>query len=109
MENYCDGTMGLWCLDDTCTSVSYVGDGQPCGYIGGGVSQCSGGTCYSSAGPYFSYAGPMTGVCKAFAADGAACDTAQGPGCMTGARCVTSGGTAGVCTPPVASVSAACK
>jgi hypothetical protein len=109
MNLSCDTTMGLWCIDDACVQITYASDGMTCGYVGTGLVECTGGTCYSSAGPYFSYAGPQTGTCKAFAADGAACDTAKGPGCMGGARCVTTGGgTAGVCTVPTASVSAGC-
>jgi hypothetical protein len=105
----CDSTMGLWCTDHACVSVTFAGDGMPCGYIGSGVTECRGGACYSSAGPYFSYAGPRTGTCRAYASDGAACDTSVGPGCLSPARCVTSGATAGVCTVPVAAVSAACR
>jgi hypothetical protein len=114
MELGCDGTMGLWCTSvpndgATCANVAYAGDGMPCGYIPSGVTECTSGTCYSTRGPYFTFAGPSTGTCKAFAADGAACDTAAGPECLTPARCVTSGGdTAGVCVVPIASVSAMC-
>ncbi len=105
----CDGSRGLWCIDSACVQVPYADDGKPCGYIGSGVILCKAGTCYSSAGPYFNFAGPKTGVCKAFAPDGAACDTVAGPGCLSSARCVTtSGATAGVCTVPTAAVSASC-
>ena len=105
----CDSNRGLWCLNEACIEVAYAADGMPCGYVGDGVVECAAGTCYSSAGPTFSYAGPRTGTCKAFAMDGAACDTAAGPGCMSPARCVTGdGGTRGVCTVPTAAVSAAC-
>jgi hypothetical protein len=105
----CDGRQGLWCLDEVCIQVTYAGDGMPCGYIGSGVVECTAGTCYSSAGPYFLYSGPSTGVCRAFAADGAACDTVSGPSCMSGARCLAGdGGTSGVCTVPTAAVSASC-
>jgi hypothetical protein len=112
----CDTTRGLWCTAPpdqgaSCGSIVYVGDGMPCGYVSGGVAECTSGTCYSSGGPYFTYTGTTTtGTCKAFAADGAACDTMAGPECLSPARCVTSGGsTSGTCTVPVASVSAACK
>ena len=53
----------------------------------------NGGNCYT-----------VSGTCKAAAADGAACDTAAGPPCMTPARCVTSGSTAGTCTVPSGSM-----
>lgn len=111
----CDGSMGLWCLGHTsspaaCGNVVYVADGQPCGYVSGGVAECTKGTCYSSGGPYFTFTGATTmGVCKAYAADGAACDTHAGPGCLSPARCITSGsGSAGTCVVPTASVSASC-
>jgi hypothetical protein len=107
----CDGTVGLWCLNSSCGSVAYVGDGMPCGYVGSGVAECTSGTCYSSGGPYFTYMGATrTGTCKAFAADGAACDTSSGPGCLGSARCVTSSGaTAGTCVVPTPSLTAACN
>lgn len=111
----CDGSMGLWCMghtgsEATCGSVIYAGDGVPCGYVPGGVAECTRGTCYSSGGPYFTFTGATTtGVCKAYASDGAACDTSSGPGCLSPARCVTAGGaTAGTCIVPTASVSATC-
>ena len=105
----CDGTKGLWCVHEACIQVTYASDGMPCGHVDGGVVECTAGTCYSSAGPYFDLEGPTTGVCKAFAADGAACDTRQGPGCMSAARCVTNAGTtSGICTVPTASVAATC-
>jgi hypothetical protein len=110
----CDNTIGLWCIGNSggasCISVNYAGDGMPCGYVAGGVTECASGTCYSSGGPYFTYVGPSTGTCKAYAADGLACDTAVGPECLSPARCVTSGGaTTGICTVPTASASAMCN
>jgi len=107
----CDDTIGLWCLNSACGSVTYAGDGMPCGYVAGGVAECTSGTCYSSGGPYFTYTGATrTGTCKAFAADGAACDTSSGPGCRGPSRCVTSGGaTAGTCIVPTPSLAAACN
>ena len=61
----------------------------------GNLIDCTAGACYGSVigGPM-----PMMGTCKADAADGAACDTTNGPGCISPARCVTaSGSTAGTC------------
>jgi hypothetical protein len=112
----CDTTRGLWCTavpdqQASCSGLMYAGDGMPCGYVSSGVvAVCAAGTCYSSGGPYFTYTGTtQTGTCKAFAADGATCDTSAGPGCMSPARCVAArGSTSGVCTVPVASVSASC-
>ncbi len=113
----CDGAVGLWCQTlpgpgATCSDVLFGGDGAPCGYVPGGVTECTKGTCYSSGGPYFTYksATTSTGTCRAFAADGAACDTSSGPGCLSPARCVTSGvATAGTCVVPTASLMAACR
>jgi hypothetical protein len=111
----CDFAVGLWCFappDEgaSCIDISYVGDGMPCGYVGSGVAECTNGTCYSSGGPYFTYTGTTrTGTCKAFAADGAECDTQIGPECMAGARCVTTTRlSSGTCVVPTPSVSAAC-
>jgi hypothetical protein len=111
----CDGATGLWCMGHTgapatCGSVQYAGDGAPCGYVPGGVTECTKGTCYSTGGPYFTFTGATTtGTCKAFAPDGAPCDAHTGPGCLSPARCITTGtGTAGTCTVPIASVSAGC-
>jgi len=111
-EPKCDGTKGYTCVGPAgqrvCTTVSYVANGAACGALATGTGDCTAGTCYTTAGPFTSTANP-TGTCKGFAADGAACDTLVGPGCLSGARCVVSGaGTAGVCTVPGAAVSAAC-
>ena len=107
--------MGLWCMGHTgspatCGNVLYADDGAPCGYVSAGVTECTKGTCYSTGGPYFTFTGTTTtGVCRAFAPDGAACDTHSGPGCLSPARCITTAGnTSGTCTVPTASVSAGC-
>jgi hypothetical protein len=107
----CDYRLGLTCVSGACAAYKYVSDGMPCGNVGTGWTACTGGTCFSGAGPFLTSTGPNAiGVCKAFAADGAACDIAIGPECMTGARCITGdAGTAGTCTPPTPSLSAACK
>ncbi len=95
----CDRSIGLFCnaTSKTCTAVTFAASGAACG-VGsdGNLVDCSGGVCYGSVigGP-----NPTMGVCKGDAPDGAACDTANGPGCVSPARCVTaSGSTAGVCT-----------
>jgi hypothetical protein len=113
MDLGCDGTRGLHCSDtngtEACIAFSYAGDGMPCGTLpDGSFAECTAGTCYTADGPFTSSASP-TGTCKAFAADGDACDTNDGPLCLSPARCVTNGTTVGVCTVPVAAVSAACK
>jgi hypothetical protein len=111
----CDGLLGLWCLADAsnnyvCTNITYAEDGTPCGHINGGIVECKSGTCYSASGPFFDTTGASsTGTCKAFAADGAACDTAMGPTCLSPARCITTGsGTSGTCTAPTSSVTSMC-
>jgi hypothetical protein len=101
MAAACDPNLGLSCntMSKTCTAIAYVGDGQPCGVKADGSSAgCAGG------GQCVIPTGMTMGTCKAPAADGAACDTAAGPPCLTPARCVLSGtGTAGVCQIVVAS------
>ena len=95
----CDRSIGLFCnaTSKTCTAVTYAANGAACG-VGsdGNLIDCTAGDCYGSVigGPM-----PTMGTCKADAPDGAACDTANGPGCVSPARCATSAGsTAGTCT-----------
>ena len=84
MVDLCDGLRGLSCDSSTrvCTAAdSFATPGQPCGTIGPGVVFCAGGaTCSLS-----------TGTCLASAADGAACDPAQGPRCLAPAECTETG------------------
>ena len=95
----CDRTVGLFCnaTSKTCTTITYAASGGACGLgSDGNFIDCTGGICFGSVtgGP-----NPMMGACKADAADGAACDTANGPGCIAPAKCVTTAGsTAGTCT-----------
>ncbi|HZS38691.1 MAG TPA: hypothetical protein VFF06_17790 [Polyangia bacterium] len=97
----CDANLGLSCntMTKTCSAISYVGDGQPCGVLASGAAAgCAGG------GQCIIATGSTMGTCKAPAADGAACDTALGPPCLAPSRCVLSGaGTAGTCEQIVAS------
>ena len=97
----CDRSIGLFCnaTSKTCTAVTFAANGAACG-VGsdGNLVDCAAGVCYGSiiAGP-----NPTMGACKADAPDGAACDTANGPGCIAPARCVTTAGsTTGTCTLP---------
>ena len=97
----CDRSVGLFCnaTSKTCTVITFAANGAACG-VGsdGNLIDCSGGVCYGSmlGGPT-----PTMGTCKADAPDGAACDSANGPGCVAPARCVTgAGSTAGTCTLP---------
>jgi hypothetical protein len=99
----CDGTLGLYCAGaagaKTCAAMTYVGDGQACGAMADGSRvACAGGECYTATG----VAGSSDmGTCKAAVDSPNACDTALGPGCLSPARCVTSGtGTAGTCVVP---------
>ena len=101
----CDGTKGLYCggsgTSRTCLAIPYVENGMQCGNVGPGmfVGCAAGGNCYTAAGT-IALTGEI-GTCKAAASDGAACDTASGPPCLTPARCITTGGgTAGTCTVP---------
>jgi hypothetical protein len=97
----CDAQNGFWCtpVGTRCVPILYAAMGQPCGYdkTTGDLTACSGsgfcGNVSMSTG---------LGTCTAPAADGAACDTANGPLCLPPAFCdITSGvdgGTAGTCT-----------
>jgi hypothetical protein len=103
----CDAFKGLSCAGmvgmKSCVAIVLAGDGQPCGnQSDGSFVNCAAGTCYTSTGVVLS---GQTGMCKANAADGAACDVALGPSCVGPARCFVGGaGTSGVCTVPDASV-----
>lgn len=100
----CDGTSGLFCGgpsgSKTCMSITYVADGMPCGDLSStSHAECVAGGCYTSTG---SAGSGQTGTCKSDTADGTACDTVLGPGCLTPARCVISGdGSAGTCEIPL--------
>jgi hypothetical protein len=94
----CDRNMGLFCntTSKSCTAITYAADGAACG-IGsdGSLVDCANGTCFGST---IIGANPTMGTCKANAADGAACDTNNGPDCLSPARCVTaSGSSTGTC------------
>ncbi len=88
----CDQTKGLFCNPSSatagvCAIATFVGPGQPCGLVGGGVVGCSGGGLCKRTG--------LMGTCVAPAADGAACDATNGPPCLQPAECV-----GGVCKLP---------
>jgi hypothetical protein len=98
----CDTTQGLACLGavgkKSCAAITYVAGGMPCGLVSmDSFVGCLNGSCYTATGIA---TGTEQGTCKTTAADGAACDTVLGPGCLSPARCITSGGTAGTCTVP---------
>jgi hypothetical protein len=96
----CDGQLGLYCGGTkgarVCAAVGYATDGMACGMLADGSHvQCVAGDCYTATGLA---AATDLGTCKAFAADGMACDSDLGPTCSSPARCVTSNGSVGVCT-----------
>jgi hypothetical protein len=134
----CDPTRGLYCGGPsgakTCMRVVYPGyngtvgadggvtandagsdgsvavpptpAGTACGQLTDGTRVgCVAGDCYTTTGRA---SGSDLGTCKPFANDGDACDTVLGPGCMSPARCVVSGGgdggTMGTCVVPVATM-----
>jgi hypothetical protein len=93
----CDRNAGVGCdlATSKCVAVQIVGAGVPCD---GEVTFCGGGgTCFFATGS-------KIGTCVAPAADGAACDSAVGPGCLNPSKCIRSGGgTSGTCVFPDAS------
>jgi hypothetical protein len=93
----CDRNQLLTCDVPTkqCATIAVGVGGQPCGTndVNGQTALCSGnGLCIGSSTG-------TPGTCTAAAADGAACDTQNGPGCQLLARCVVTsdGETAGTC------------
>ena len=92
----CARGRGLTCdpTAKTCVAINYAAAGAACGTVAGLFVGCNaGGGCYPVGG--------TTQTCAAAAADGAACDTVAGPGCLTPAKCVTTGSaTAGTCQLP---------
>ncbi len=104
----CDGDHGLACiptgsgsLAGTCQMVTLANAGATCGAIGGppttSIADCAaGGMCVKA------NVGDRSGTCVAPAPDGAPCDSALGPPCLTPAKCVptTPGVTEGTCTLP---------
>ena len=94
----CDAAAGLACdrSSNTCVMQPLAPAGATCGEITTVFTACmSGATCVRAAGS-------TTGTCIAPAADGAACDSVSGPGCLFPARCVPSaaGASAGTCQLP---------
>lgn len=87
----CDPAKGLTC-DPTsmlCVAAVVASAGQACD---DDLTFCS------SAATCVIPTGATMGTCVAAAADGAACDTANGPSCLTLSRCIVTGaGTSGTC------------
>jgi hypothetical protein len=96
----CSRNAGLYCNATTmaCATLQVAADGMPCGYVNGVFFNCqNGSTCFGSMGT------TVSGTCIAPAADGAACDSVNGPGCLLPANCVgteTDGGATGTCQLP---------
>jgi hypothetical protein len=94
----CDNLHGVFCDPTTmkCATVAFAAPSAACGYVGGQLVACAGpgGQCSGDTAPTYQ------GTCVPYAADGAACDTANGPLCDVGAVCVGSSPTAttGTCT-----------
>jgi hypothetical protein len=89
----CSRSAGFFCDTQSkqCVAITFASAGQACGNISGVQVLCGGaGFCQRAQGQ-------ASGTCVAAAADGAACDTANGPTCISPSRCVISSGTAGTC------------
>jgi hypothetical protein len=92
----CDERFGLYCNTEAgkvCETVATATASESCGTVDGGVIDCLADAFCQK--PTNSNAG----TCVAPAAEGAACDTVNGPICDTPARCVldVAQGTTGVC------------
>lgn len=92
----CDGRLGLYCnsvAGKVCAQVGTASATGQCGTVDGGVIDCLADSfCQRPVGS-------ADGTCVAPAAEGAACDTLNGPICLRPARCVldVEGGTTGSC------------
>lgn len=83
----CDNLKGLYCTAaKVCAQAGIANAGQPCGLVSNVYTVCG------AAGYCKTATGSTTGTCEAAAADGAACDTVNGPQCTSPAIC-----TSGVC------------
>jgi hypothetical protein len=94
----CSAVAGLTCdtVAKLCVEASAAAAGQPCGLVGTVRTACAAGaTCLIPAAA-------TVGTCVAPANDSAACDPAQGIGCIIPAKCVPTAdtGTAGTCVLP---------
>lgn len=94
----CSGDDGLTCNTATnkCVPKPLVAAGMPCGQINNVSTGCA------AAASCVIAANQTVGTCVAPAADGAACDTKNGPDCFEPARCIPTAppGTAGTCRFP---------
>lgn len=84
----CNALKALFCdpTSNQCKELKIANAGEACGLVSGSFVTCSaGGNCKQGAGG--------SGTCQAAAADGAACNAENGPGCQEPAECIN-----GVCT-----------
>ncbi len=94
----CDGRFSLYCNTEAgkvCATAATATASEACGTIDGGAVDCVGDSFCQKVGD------AKVGNCVAAAADGTACDTANGPICTPPARCVLTdaGVTTGLCQP----------
>ena len=83
----CNALLGDYCAPSgVCTQAQSAAPGAACGLSTTGFTECAKGTCKMAVAS-------TTGTCESLAADGAACNAATGPGCLTPATCVN-----GACT-----------
>jgi hypothetical protein len=91
----CDRNSGLVCNTQSkqCAQIAIVPGGQACGLVNSQDALCSGGGLCMGA------MGTTPGTCLAAPLDGASCDLANGPPCLTPLRCIvgSDGGTTGTC------------
>jgi hypothetical protein len=90
----CDQLAGLYCTtigSAVCKAITLAKAGEMCGVVNGVLAACSGG------GHCKVVVGTAAGTCEAAAADGATCDSTNGPTCLPPAVC---GATSKVCTLP---------
>jgi hypothetical protein len=96
----CDNLHGAFCNPTTmqCTNVAFAAPGAACGLVGTDLVACTGPGALCGNVSSTTY----QGTCVASAADGAACDSANGPLCNPGAVCITASvtSTSGTCTLP---------
>lgn len=95
-EPACDKALYLTCERKTrqCAADLFAAPGAACGESDAGTTDCTSGSLCAPPGD-------KTGTCLATAAEGAACDTTNGPTCLAPARCIgtsVDGGVTGTCT-----------
>ena len=102
----CDEVQGLYCsfvpkaTAGSCVKYLTATSGA-CGYTAGVGTTGSSYTICLGGGQCIVPSGANAGTCVPDALDGKPCDTVNGPGCLTPARCVTlPGATTGTCTLP---------